>query len=308
MVSQEEPHIAILVLDTPVPGVASKHGDFGDNTISLLTNSFNQIYPFHKYQLKPAENEDPKVLENTYAQLLSNISNHLIRGFVLTGSTSDAFESYPWLLQFKKFLKNTILKLAWPVVGLCFGHQVIANVLGCKVDRNSNGWEVGTTTIELNDEIYKIKDSPFLELSRKKTVEVKNELGQEKGEIEETLLYQHLNMVEFHRDVVYGGVPPGFINFGSTAKCSIQGMISVENNNSDGIKSCNVLTFQGHPEFTTAIALDLLAFKYQRKLLTELEYEKAKYHTSTLNNQGDLIGKVICKFLLQATVTNLNNN
>lgn len=77
-------------------------------------------------------------------------------------------------------------------------------------------------------------------------------------------------------------------------------MVSVDKG--DGNKrNCNVITFQGHPEFTTSLALDLLKYKFDAGLLSEKEYEKAKYHTSTLNNQGDLIGKVINKFLLPET-------
>ena len=33
-------------------------------------------------------------------------------------------------------------------------------------------------------------------------------------------------------------------------------------------------------------------------MFNEQEYEKYKYQTNSLNNQGDLIGKVIAKFLL----------
>ena len=384
MANEEEPHIAVLVLDTPIPGLASKHGDFGDCTINLLKGPADPPYQLKKYYLKPLlppsstntvtnterddedegkckaeaeaeakgdgygdgdgddaktlEKEELAALEPTYTALLSAIHNHRIRGFILTGSASDAFGTYPWLTKFRSFLKNSILRLPWPVVGICFGHQVIAQALGCKVDRSNQGWELGITTIELNDEIYKLSNTPFLELSREEDVEVKQEDGNsqliEEGTRRERILYQHLNLVEFHRDIVYGGLPSGFINIGSTSKCSIQGMISTNNGgdvyagNADSNaqkslmiggttgapiattigavqRNCPILTFQGHPEFTSDFSLDLLQYKYEKLgVLTEKEYEKAKYHTSTLNNQGDLIGKVICKFLFQENQEN----
>ncbi|CAK9438212.1 uncharacterized protein LODBEIA_P24750 [Lodderomyces beijingensis] len=297
---ETEPHIAVLVLDTPIAGITDKYGDFGDNTIDLLTSHCPPRPPYKliKYQLK---HDDVEELEAAYARLLASIHNHKIRGFVLTGSRSDAFEEYPWLVRFRKFLRNTIFKLPWPLVGICFGHQVVAQCLGCKIDRNTQGWEAGIITIDINDEIYKLPHSPFTQLYRREEIEVKNDVvggGAIEGERDEAILYQHLNMVESHRDIVFGGVPNGFLNFGSTSKCPIQGMVSVGSKGEMG-RQCKVITFQGHPEFTTEISLDILKNMFERGSLTQLEYEKAKYHTSTLNNQGDLIGKVICKFLSQ---------
>ena len=248
------------------------------------TLSFN----FVKYQLNTDNSEQ---LDKVYEELLAAVHNHLIEGFVLTGSRSDAFSTVHWLVRFKSLLKNSILKLGKPVVGICFGHQVIAAVLGCKIDRSNEGWEIGITTISINDEIYKLENSPFTELTQRENIESS---GQDFGA---AVLFDHLNLVQSHRDVVFGGLPSDFINFGSTSKCSIQGMVSVDKG--DGNKrNCKIITFQGHPEFTTEIALGLLKYKYDVGLLTEKEYEKAKYHTSSLNNQGYLIGKVINKFLL----------
>ncbi|KAI5969387.1 hypothetical protein CANMA_001454 [Candida margitis] len=289
--SIQEPHIAVLVLDTPIPGVTAKYGDFGDNAIDLIKNTGTASSTFVKYQLNA---ENPEQLDKVYEELLSAVHRHLIEGYVLTGSRSDAFSSLPWLVRLKTFLKNTILKLDKPVVGLCFGHQVIASVLGCKIDRSNEGWEVGTTTISINDAIYKLENSPFTELNQKENID---ESGQD---FDAAVLFDRLNLIESHRDVVYGGLPADFINFGSTSKCSIQGMVSVDNG--DGNKrNCKIITFQGHPEFTTDLALDLLKYKFDAGLLSENEYEKAKYHTSTLNNQGDLIGKVINKFLFEGS-------
>lgn len=287
------PHIAVLVLDTPIQGITEKYGDFGDNTIDLIKNTGTTSFNFVKYQLNT---EDPEQLEKVYEELYSAVHNHLIEGFALTGSRSDAFSTLPWLVKFKSVLKNTILKLDKPVVGLCFGHQVIASVLGCKVDRSNDGWEVGITTISINDDIYRLKDSPFTELSQTENID---DAGQD---YDAAVLFDHLNLVESHRDVVLGGLPTDFINFGSTSKCSIQGMVSIDNG--DGNKrNCRVITFQGHPEFTTDLALDLLKYKFDAGLLNEKEYEKAKYHTSSLNNQGNLIGKVINKFLFNEAHT-----
>ncbi|KAI5955907.1 hypothetical protein KGF54_001409 [Candida jiufengensis] len=296
-VIEEEPHIAILVLDTPIPKISEVYGDFGDQTIELLTKPSTPPYQLKKYQLK---NDNLEELEKVYEKLKKNIQSNLIHGFVLTGSGCDAFGEYKWLIRFKSFLKNVIINLQKPIVGICFGHQILALVLGCKIDRNNEGWELGITTINLNDEIYKIPNSPFLELNQRQNIDSLDDQA--------LVLFEHLNLIEFHQDIIYGGIPQGFVNFGSTSKCSIQGMISLPQQPQQSqpieeikLKTTNykILTFQGHPEFSTPFALELLKYKFELGLLEENQYEKAKYHTMSLNNQGDLIGKVICKFLFQ---------
>ena len=110
----------------------------------------------------------------------------------------------------------------FPVVGICFGHQMIAKLLGCKVGRNSpeNSRECGTTTINLNTDILAIfKDSPFLNVLK----------TDDSGAV-----IDHLNVVEFHQDIVYGLPPPAvfekrktnIMSIGSSNKCSIQGLIT----------------------------------------------------------------------------------
>ncbi len=39
-----------------------------------------------------------------------------------------------------------------PVVGICFGHQIIAQAMGGKVERYDGGWSVGPTTYDFGGE------------------------------------------------------------------------------------------------------------------------------------------------------------
>jgi GMP synthase-like glutamine amidotransferase len=55
-------------------------------------------------------------------------------------------------VQLKAFVRTVFNK--YPTIkflGICFGHQIIAEALGGKVEKNSRGWEVGWTVIYLND-------------------------------------------------------------------------------------------------------------------------------------------------------------
>ena len=38
-----------------------------------------------------------------------------------------------------------------PVVGICFGHQIVARALGANVSRNPEGWEVAVGEIALRE-------------------------------------------------------------------------------------------------------------------------------------------------------------
>jgi len=194
---------------------------------------------------------------------------------------------------------DTLFKLSTklPIVGICFGHQILAKNLGCKIGRNELGWEAGTHTIELNQEIFKIENTPFLPaLVSPKDTSNSNGDNDNDNNPENQVILDHLNLVESHQDIIHG-LPTitGFedmVSIGSTVKCNIQGMMTT--------KTCPIrlLTFQGHPEFTTSIELDILKNSYEHGVFNEQEYEKYKYQTNSLNNQGDLIGKVIAKFLL----------
>jgi len=64
---------------------------------------------------------------------------------------ADVFgERRPWMLRAAHWLKGAVTQ-AVPVLGICFGHQLLAWALGGRVDYNPRGIEVGTTTVHLTD-------------------------------------------------------------------------------------------------------------------------------------------------------------
>ncbi len=69
-------------------------------------------------------------------------------GVVISGSPASAYDPDPWIAR----LADAVRKWAErkiPTLGICFGHQLIAQSLGGKVEKNPLGWEVGTLEIEL---------------------------------------------------------------------------------------------------------------------------------------------------------------
>lgn len=70
-----------------------------------------------------------------------------------------AFSAYldlPWITQLVSFVQALpALKPSLKLIGICFGHQIIARAFGPteskSVAKNPAGWEVGTRVLELSD-------------------------------------------------------------------------------------------------------------------------------------------------------------
>jgi GMP synthase (glutamine-hydrolysing) len=67
--------------------------------------------------------------------------------FVITGSSSSVTERAPWMLRAEKLVRE-IAGAGTPLLGVCFGHQMIAQALGGEVSRNPRGREIGTVRVQ----------------------------------------------------------------------------------------------------------------------------------------------------------------
>lgn len=72
-------------------------------------------------------------------------------GIVITGSPRSLVEPEPWMHDAADTVRAAEAA-GVPTLGVCFGHQLVAFAFGARVRMNPNGWEVGTTDIELTDE------------------------------------------------------------------------------------------------------------------------------------------------------------
>lgn len=70
-------------------------------------------------------------------------------GWVITGSRHGAYEDHPWIPPLEDLIRQ-IRDSGKPMIGVCFGHQVIAQALGGKVEKFPGGWSIGRTEYDLN--------------------------------------------------------------------------------------------------------------------------------------------------------------
>ena len=69
----------------------------------------------------------------------------------LTTTEYDAWSDEPWILSLTDYVKSIHAQPDTPLVGICFGHQIIARALGMRVGRSDAGWEIAVLPISLGE-------------------------------------------------------------------------------------------------------------------------------------------------------------
>lgn len=69
-------------------------------------------------------------------------------GVVMTGSHAMVTERLPWMERIAGWLRELVAAEV-PYLGICFGHQMLAQALGGRVDYHPGGRETGTVPIDL---------------------------------------------------------------------------------------------------------------------------------------------------------------
>ena len=63
-------------------------------------------------------------------------------GWLVTGSKHGAYENHSFINPLTSLIKDIYASMR-PMVGVCFGHQIIAQSLGGKVEKFDGGWAIG---------------------------------------------------------------------------------------------------------------------------------------------------------------------
>lgn len=69
--------------------------------------------------------------------------------YVITGSASGVYDGDAWIGTLKDFVRNVSERA--PMVGICFGHQLLAEAFGGQVIKSLRGWGIGLHRYDVHD-------------------------------------------------------------------------------------------------------------------------------------------------------------
>jgi GMP synthase (glutamine-hydrolysing) len=113
------------------PDMVSRFGDFEDWFIARMDRSAAPI----------------EIVSPFLGQSLPSVAS--LGGIVITGSHAMVTDRHPWSEKTAGWIKQAV-DAQIPVLGICYGHQLLAWALGGVVGDNPAGMEFGTVSIRLN--------------------------------------------------------------------------------------------------------------------------------------------------------------
>jgi len=117
--------LAILETGRPPGDLAARFGDYPAMFEALLGPDF----AYSRYDVAAGA-------------LPPDVGRH--DAYLITGSPAGVYEVMPWIPKLIAFLRAA--RGQAKLVGICFGHQVMAQALGGHVEKSAKGWGVGLHT------------------------------------------------------------------------------------------------------------------------------------------------------------------
>lgn len=193
--------LGILETDHPEPALQEIYGTYSEMFQKLFSAADSQML-FKSYDVTRFE----------YPENKNDCDAYLI-----TGSRISPYENFAWIRRLEEEIQ-ILHSCKKKLIGICFGHQLIAQALGGEVKKCEKGWGIGRASREL----YQKK--PWMD-DIKKTF---------------TILVSHQDQVL--------RLPPGAERIAGNSFCP----------NASFQIGDHILTFQGHPEFEAGYLRQLI--------------------------------------------------
>jgi len=227
-------HIGILQSDRHDIDIEQRFGTYSD-MFQRMFHKVDSEVNFTTYQ----------VIEQHYPESINECD-----GFLLTGSKESVYDAQPWIDTLRQFVIDAA-RADTKLVGICFGHQLIADALGGKVEKAKNGWGIGVTS----------------------------------SLVTESNSWMHPHLKQFsllvsHQDQVVA-LPDGATCFADNIFCPYSGFRIGR----------QILTFQGHPEFSVDYLKDRMLMR--RKL-----FEKELYNDAVDSLKNETQHLEVAKWIL----------
>lgn len=121
--------LGILKTDAVRPEWVPDFGEYPDMFMALLSREDPRL-EFVTYDVE----------EGVYPADIDEVDAYLI-----TGSKSSVYDDKPWIATLMEFVRELDVRKK-KLVGICFGHQIVAQALGGKTEKSPKGWGVGRHT------------------------------------------------------------------------------------------------------------------------------------------------------------------
>ena len=138
-------------------------------------------------------------------------------GWLITGSRHGVYENLPWMLDLQTFIRE-IDAAGVPLVGICFGHQIVAQALGGEVVESDKGWGIGVQSYRVDAVQPWMQQAP-----------------------------DQVRIYAFHQDQIVS-LPPRARVYSSSEFCPYAGLSFGD----------SIITMQAHPEFEEEYEIALL--------------------------------------------------
>jgi GMP synthase-like glutamine amidotransferase len=198
--------LGILRTDEVRPQWVPEFGEYPDMFIALL----GQLDPELEFMVYDVERgEYPRTIDEVDA-------------YLITGSKSSVYDDKPWIGVLMDYVRE-LDRRHKKIVGICFGHQLVAHAMGGETGKSPRGWGVGLHT-------HRFSTAPD---------------WHDQGDMDFDILVSHQDQILKTADgtrVLAGS------EFCENAVCQI---------------GDHILTFQGHPEFVPAYSREIMEFRRQ---------------------------------------------